>query len=90
MKLRIQCVVTHWKPGFIASRATVGLSCSDGSLQFTVTDDGTGFNTATTRHGTGLQGMADRVAALGGALHVRSRPGEGTTLSGELPVSALG
>jgi signal transduction histidine kinase len=73
-----------------ASRATVGLSCSDGSLQFTVTDDGTGFDTATTQHGTGLQGMADRLAALGGALHVRSRPGEGTTLSGELPVSALG
>jgi signal transduction histidine kinase len=59
-----------------ASRATVGLSCSDGSLQFTVTDDGTG--------------MADRLAALGGALHVRPRPGEGTTLSGELPVAALG
>jgi signal transduction histidine kinase len=73
-----------------ASRATVGLSCSDDSLQFTVTDNGTGFDTATTRHGTGLQGMADRLAALGGALHVRSRPGEGTTLSGELPVSALG
>jgi signal transduction histidine kinase len=73
-----------------ASRATVGLSCSDDSLQFTITDDGTGFDTATTRHGTGLQGMADRLAALGGALHVRSRPGEGTTLSGELPVSALG
>jgi signal transduction histidine kinase len=34
--------------------------------------------------------MADRLAALGGALHVRSRPGEGTTLSGELPVSARG
>jgi signal transduction histidine kinase len=73
-----------------ASRATVGLTCSDDSLQFTVTDDGTGFDTATTRHGTGLQGMADRLAALGGALHVRSRPGEGTTLSGELPVSARG
>jgi signal transduction histidine kinase len=39
-----------------ASRATAGLSCSDGSLQFTVTDDGAGFDTATTRHGTGLQG----------------------------------
>ena len=71
-----------------ASRAKVGLSCSDGSLQFTVTDDGTGFDTATTRHGTGLQGMADRLAALGGALQVRSRPGYGTTLSGMLPVSA--
>jgi signal transduction histidine kinase len=73
-----------------ASRATVGLSCSDGSLRFTVTDDGTGFDTASTRNGTGLQGMADRLAALGGALHVRSQPGHGTTLSGELPVSAPG
>ncbi len=73
-----------------ASRATVGLSCSGGSLRFTVTDDGAGFDTASTRHGTGLQGMADRLAALGGALDVRSRPGHGTTVSGELPVSAPG
>ena len=73
-----------------ASRATVGLSSSGGSLRFTVTDDGAGFDTAATRHGTGLQGMADRLAALGGALHVRSQPGHGTTLTGQLPVSAPG
>jgi signal transduction histidine kinase len=73
-----------------ASRATVGLSCSDGSLRFTVTDDGAGFDTASTRHGTGLQGMADRLAALGGTLDVRSQPGRGTTLTGQLPVSAPG
>ena len=73
-----------------ASRATVGLSCSGGNLTFTVTDDGTGFDTASTRHGTGLQGMADRLAALDGALDVRSRPGRGTTLTGQLPVTASG
>jgi signal transduction histidine kinase len=73
-----------------ASRATVGLSCSGGSLRFTVTDDGAGFDTASTRHGTGLQGMADRLAALGGRLQVHSRPGHGTTVSGQLPVSATG
>jgi signal transduction histidine kinase len=73
-----------------ASHATIGLSCSDGSLRFTVTDDGAGFDTASTRHGTGLQGMADRLAALGGALDVRSQPGRGTTLAGQLPVSAPG
>ena len=73
-----------------ASRATVALSCSGGSLQFSVTDDGTGFDTAATRYGTGLQGMTDRLAALGGALQVRSRPGHGTTLSGELPLTASG
>jgi signal transduction histidine kinase len=69
-----------------ASRADVCLSCSGGSLQFTITDDGTGFDTATARHGTGLQGMADRLAALGGTLHLRSQPGQGTTVSGRLPV----
>jgi signal transduction histidine kinase len=71
-----------------ASCATIGLSCSDGSLRFTVIDDGAGFDTASTRHGTGLQGMADRLAALGGALHVRSQPGHGTTVTGQLPVTA--
>jgi signal transduction histidine kinase len=69
-----------------ASRADVGLSCSGGILQFTITDDGTGFDTAAARDGTGLQGMADRLAALGGTLHLRSQPGQGTTVSGRLPV----
>jgi signal transduction histidine kinase len=69
-----------------ASRVKVGLSCSDDRLRITVTDNGTGFDTATTRYGTGLQGMADRLAALGGALQVRSQPGFGTILSGELPL----
>ena len=68
-----------------ASRAAVGLSCSGGSLQFTVTDDGAGFDTASTRHGTGLQGMADRLAALDGTLRIHSVPGRGTTISGMLP-----
>jgi signal transduction histidine kinase len=69
-----------------ASRAGVCLSCSGGSLHFTITDDGGGFDTAAARDGTGLQGMADRVAALGGTLHIRSQPGHGTTVSGRLPV----
>jgi signal transduction histidine kinase len=72
-----------------ASRARICLSGSGDSLAFIVTDDGAGFDTATTRHGTGLQGMADRLAALGGALHVRSQPGHGTVLSGELPLPYL-
>src|SRR5215470_15257231 len=71
-----------------ATRATISLACAGGSLRFTITDDGAGFDTAAGRHGTGLQGMADRLAALGGALQVRSQPGHGTILSGELPLIA--
>ena len=68
-----------------ASRADVRLLCSGESLEFTITDDGIGFDTAAARDGTGLQGMTDRLAALGGTLHIRSQPGQGTTVSGRLP-----
>jgi signal transduction histidine kinase len=71
-----------------ATQATIRLACPDGSLRFTITDNGTGFDTATTRNGTGLQGMADRLAALGGTLDIRSQPGHGTTLNAQLPVPA--
>ena len=71
-----------------ASQVTVGLSGVGGGLQFRVTDDGAGFDPGLTRKGTGLQGMADRLAALGGTLHVHSQPGHGTTVQGWLPVSA--
>jgi len=69
-----------------AAQATVGLSCARGGLQFTVTDDGAGFDPGATRRGSGLQGMADRLAALGGTLDVLSRPGDGTTVRGWLPL----
>jgi signal transduction histidine kinase len=72
-----------------ASRATVALSCPDRHLGFTVTDDGDGFDPAKATHGTGLQGMADRLAAAGGTLRVDSVPGLGTTVSGRLPVPEL-
>jgi signal transduction histidine kinase len=72
-----------------ASRATIALSCPDGHLGFTVTDDGDGFDPAKATHGTGLQGMADRLAAVGGTLRVDAAPGSGTTVNGTLPVAEL-
>ena len=70
-----------------ASRAAVTLACPDGHLEFTVTDDGAGFDTARASPGTGLPGMADRLAAAGGTLLISSAPGRGTTVSGRLPVA---
>jgi signal transduction histidine kinase len=70
-----------------ASRAVVTLSNGAGSLTFTVTDDGRGFDPASTGYGTGLQGIADRLAALGGTLGVESAQGEGTTIHGSLPAT---
>ena len=69
-----------------ASRGFVRLSHEDGLLRFQVQDDGKGFDPTTTRFGTGLQGMADRLEALGGELAVRSAPSSGTTVSGRVRV----
>jgi signal transduction histidine kinase len=71
-----------------ASQARVTLSQDGPNLAFTVADDGTGFDRATTRMGTGLQGIADRLAALGGTVDVDSAPGHGTRVTGRVPATA--
>jgi signal transduction histidine kinase len=71
-----------------ASRTDVRLSNGDGRLTFEVRDDGVGFDPAATGMGTGLQGMADRLGALGGTVDVTSSPGAGTTVRGSLPIGA--
>jgi signal transduction histidine kinase len=68
-----------------ASHATVRLTNGAGEIQFEVADDGRGFDPAVVGYGTGLQGMADRLAAVGGELTVQSAPGDGTAVAGRLP-----
>jgi signal transduction histidine kinase len=68
-----------------ASRADVRIAREDGALVFVVADDGVGFDPAVAR-GAGLQNMRDRLDALGGTLEIISAPGEGTRLSGRLPL----
>ena len=69
-----------------ASSATISLSQRDGTLAFEVRDDGRGFDLDATPTGTGLVGIADRLDALGGRLTIESRPGDGTTVRGDVPV----
>jgi signal transduction histidine kinase len=69
-----------------ATNATVTLTESEGALAFSVTDDGDGFDPATTDYGTGIQGMGDRLAAVSGTIDLTSAPGEGTTVTGRIPV----
>ena len=69
-----------------ASAASVRISASSGVLAVEVSDDGAGG--ADMREGTGLSGLADRVAALDGELTVTSPPGAGTTVYAEIPLPA--
>jgi len=72
-----------------ASGAAVRLASHDGALTFSVQDDGRGFEPESTTYGTGLQGMADRLDAVGGSLGVESSPEAGTTVTGRVPIPAL-
>jgi signal transduction histidine kinase len=73
-----------------AREACVTLQAQNGSLRFTTSDDGAGYDSRHTPMGSGLRNMADRLAALGGELDVRSAPGSGTTVTGRLPFPAAG
>jgi signal transduction histidine kinase len=54
-----------------------------GRLLVEVSDDGTGG--ARSEGGSGLRGLADRVASVGGVLRVDSPPGGGTRLEADIP-----
>ncbi len=66
-----------------ASSVRVTVEQGPDGLVVEVADDGSGG--AEVRAGGGLEGLADRVAALDGRLVVESPPGEGTVVRAELP-----
>jgi signal transduction histidine kinase len=71
-----------------ASAARVALRPDGQYLVFTVEDDGKGFDQDTTPRGTGLQGISDRLGALGGTINITSAPGRGTQVTGRVPAAA--
>jgi signal transduction histidine kinase len=69
-----------------ASVVEVTVGTIDGEFRLSVSDDGVGGADLT--RGSGLAGLKDRVEAIGGTLTVRSRPGQGTRLDLEVPITA--
>jgi signal transduction histidine kinase len=67
-----------------AKTICVDASVVDGRLEVSIDDDGIGGADPAT--GTGLVGLGDRVAALGGSMQIASRPGTGTKLSITIPL----
>jgi signal transduction histidine kinase len=71
-----------------ATTARIAIDTAGQRLFVRVVDDGRGG--ADPARGSGLRGLGDRLAALGGALSVDSTPGGGTRLTAELPLEAGG
>ncbi len=70
------------------STITVRVEERDGTLVFEVADDGAGFDPAQRSNlGAGFVNMGDRVGAIGGTFGVQSAPGQGTRISGRVPVT---
>ncbi len=66
-----------------ARQVSVRGVAADGRISIAVTDDGIGG--ADAGDGSGLRGISDRVATIGGSLRVYSPPGGGTRFEVELP-----
>jgi PAS domain S-box-containing protein len=67
-----------------SARVQVHVAEDGDALQVTVSDDGPGG--ASLDGGTGLRGLADRVALLDGSLDVVSSPDAGTTVTARIPL----
>jgi signal transduction histidine kinase len=58
----------------------------DGTVEFTVSDDGVGFDPASMSDSHGFVNMRDRLGAFAGNLDVTSSPGQGTVVRGRIPL----
>jgi signal transduction histidine kinase len=81
----LQNITKHAGP---RANASVKLSQDELALRFEVRDAGVGFDIHAIDPGSGIQNMRDRVEAVGGHLRMTSGPGEGTVVSGEVPLEA--
>jgi PAS domain S-box-containing protein len=78
------------------ARATcvrIELRCDPGTIRCVVRDDGIGFDVACVQarrgdRGLGLDGIQERLHALGGLLRITSGPGQGTELAMTIPLTS--
>ena len=72
-----------------ASRAVLALTVNGGTLSLLIGDNGKGFDPAEPRREGhhGLENLRSRAEALGGSLEVRSRPGAGTEVEANIPLT---
>ena len=76
--------IANAKKHAAAGHVKVRVKGENGWLRVTVSDDGRGG--AAARPGSGLEGLADRIGALGGRLVIDSAIGLGTTITAAIPL----
>ena len=69
-----------------ATTIKVELKKQENSIVLTISDDGTGFNTNIKKKGIGLQNMISRAKECKGDFDVKSKVGEGTTITVSIPI----
>jgi Histidine kinase-, DNA gyrase B-, and HSP90-like ATPase len=80
----VQNATKHAGP---AAHITARLTAGNGELRLEVRDDGPGFDVAAIHTGVGLRNMEDRLGAVHGHLAIVSSPGNGTVISGVVPIN---
>ena len=71
-----------------AKHLRLQMTPSISAIRIVIEDDGIGFSLRRSTEGFGLQGMRERVAALGGSVRIRSLADKGTRISVTLPMDA--
>lgn len=71
-----------------AQNVSIELFRSSDRLILVVEDDGIGFDPKARKDGSGLMGMRERAALIGGCIEIDSEPGQGTTIHLTIPVGA--
>lgn len=86
----VQEIVTNVLRHSAAESASIELYASGDELVLAVEDDGVGFRPAERTDGTGLLGMRERAALVGGRVEIESEPGAGTSVRLTIPLPPAG
>jgi signal transduction histidine kinase len=86
----VQEAITNVVKHAAATEATVVIKKRPGTISISIRDNGRGFDPSkSSSHshdvGYGLDGIAERVRILAGTLVINTKPGEGTSLTVEVP-----
>ncbi|MBA7615908.1 hypothetical protein ES703_23197 [subsurface metagenome] len=96
----IEAGLFRWAQGAIgniaqhskAKNAHFSLKCKENELYIEITDDGVGFDVSKitdieeSGRGRGVFSMKERIGLLGGSCGIKSKPGQGTTVNGRVPI----